>query len=63
MRAARQPERREQGSGIMRSIILIGLTFFVLVTTAWAIDLVRYRPQPLNGIDPLAPITIKIALQ
>ena len=46
----------------MRSIILIGLTFFVLATTGWAIDLVRYRPQPLNGIDPLAPITIKIAL-
>lgn len=53
---------QEQGSDIMRSIILIGLTFFVLVTTAWAIDVVRYRPQPLNGIDPLAPITVKIAL-
>ncbi len=46
----------------MRSIILIGLTFFVLATTALAVDLVRYRPQPLNGIDPLAPIVIKIAL-
>jgi hypothetical protein len=47
----------------MRSIILIGLTFFVLATTAWTIDLVRYRPQPLNGIDPLGPISIKVALQ
>jgi hypothetical protein len=46
----------------MRSIILIGLTFFVLCTAAFAIDVVRYHPQPLNGIDPLAPITIKIAL-
>jgi hypothetical protein len=46
----------------MRSIILIGLTFFVLATSALAVDLVRYRPQPLNGIDPLAPITLKIAL-
>ena len=46
----------------MRSIILIGLTFFVLVSTVLAIDAVRYHPQPLNGIDPLAPITIKIAL-
>lgn len=46
----------------MRSIILIGLTFFVLVSTALAIDMVRYHPHPLNGIDPLAPITIKIAL-
>lgn len=45
----------------MRSIILIGFTFFVLGATAFAIDLVRYHPQPLNGIDPLAPITIKIA--
>lgn len=47
----------------MRSIILIGLAFFVLATTTLAVDLVRYHPQPLNGIDPLAPITIKIALQ
>lgn len=46
----------------MRSIILIGFTFFVLGTGAFAIDLVRYHPQPLNGVDPLAPITVKIAL-
>ena len=46
----------------MRSIVLIGLTFFVLGTAAFAINLVRYHPQPLNGIDPLAPIIIKIAL-
>ena len=46
----------------MRSIILIGLTFFVLGTTTWAIDLVRYHPHPLNGVDPLAPITFQIAL-
>jgi hypothetical protein len=54
--------RHEQGSDIMRSIILIGLTCFVLATTAWAIDVVRYHPQPLNGIDPLAPISVKLAL-
>ena len=52
----------KQGSGIMRSIILIGLTFFVVASTAWAIDLVSYHPQPLNGIDPLGPLTVKIAL-
>jgi hypothetical protein len=64
MAAARLSARpgTQKGSGIMRSIILIGLTYFVLATTAWAFDLVRYRPQPLNGIDPLAPITVTIAL-
>lgn len=46
----------------MRSTILIGLTFFVLVTSAWAVDLVRYHPQLDNGIDPLAPIKITVAL-
>ncbi|MDO9412114.1 MAG: hypothetical protein Q7T81_06030 [Pseudolabrys sp.] len=46
----------------MRSTILISFTFFVLATTAFAVNLVRHHPQPLNGIDPLAPITVKIAL-
>jgi hypothetical protein len=46
----------------MKSIILIGLTSLVLVTTGLTIDLVRYHPQPLNGIDPLAPISVKFAL-
>ena len=46
----------------MRSTILIGLTFFVLVSSAWAVELVRYHPQSDNGIDPLAPINITIAL-
>jgi len=46
----------------MRSIILIGLPFFLLASAAWAIDLVRYRPHD-NGTDPLRPLTIKIALQ
>ncbi len=46
----------------MRSIILIGLTFFVLASAVWAIDLVSYHPQPLNGIDPLGPLSIKTAL-
>ena len=40
----------------MRSIILIGLTFFLLVSAALTIDLVRYHPQD-NGIDPLRPLT------
>ena len=46
----------------MRSIFLIGLTFFVVASAVWAIDLVSYHPQPLNGIDPLGPLTVKIAL-
>jgi hypothetical protein len=64
MAAARQPVRRQprKGSDIMKSTILISLTFLVLATTALAVDLVRHHPQPLNGIDPLAPITVKIAL-
>lgn len=46
----------------MRSIILIGLTFIVLASAVWAIDLVSYHPQSLNGIDPLGPLAIKTAL-
>ena len=46
----------------MKTIILISLTFCVLATTAWAVDVVRYQPQPCNGIDPLAPITFKVVL-
>ena len=46
----------------MRSTILIGLTFFVLVSSAWAVELVRYHPQPDNGIDPLTPINIAVDL-
>jgi hypothetical protein len=43
-------------------ITLIGLTFFLLASAAWAIDLVRYRPHDI-GVDPLRPLTVKIALQ
>jgi hypothetical protein len=50
------------GSGVMRSTILIGLVFFVMASTAWTVDLVSYHPKPLNGIDPLGPLTVKIAL-
>jgi hypothetical protein len=46
----------------MRGIILIGLTFFLLVSAAWTVDLVRYHPHDV-GIDPLQPLTVKIALQ
>jgi hypothetical protein len=46
----------------MRSTILIGLSFFMLASVAWTVDLVSYHPQPLNGIDPLGPLTVKIAL-
>ena len=46
----------------MRSTILIGLTSFLLVSAALSIDLVRYHERPLQGIDPLAPLTIKLAL-
>lgn len=46
----------------MRSIILIGLTFFLLASAAWTVDLVRYHPHD-NGADPLRPLTVKIALQ
>ena len=45
----------------MRSTILIGLTFFVLVSGAWAANLICYSPQANNGIDPLAPLTVTIA--
>jgi hypothetical protein len=51
----------KQGSGVMRSIILIGLAFFLLASAAWTVDLVRYRPHD-NGLDPLRPLTIRIAL-
>ena len=43
-------------------IILISLTFFLVVSATWAVDLVRYRPHDA-GVDPLQPLTVKIALQ
>ncbi len=46
----------------MRSIILIGLTFFMLVSAAWTTSLVCYQPAA-HDLDPLAPIVIKVALQ
>jgi hypothetical protein len=45
----------------MRSTILIGLTFFVLASSVWTVELVRYHPQIDAGIDPLAPISIKVS--
>lgn len=45
----------------MRSIILIGLTFFVLASGVWTVELVRYHPQIESGIDPLAPISFKVS--
>lgn len=45
----------------MRSTILIGLTFFVVASGAWAVDLVSYHPQIDTGLDPLAPISFKVS--
>ena len=45
----------------MRSSILIGLTFSVLTYSVWAISLVCYHPQAIDGIDPLAPIAVTVA--
>jgi hypothetical protein len=59
---ATRHQASKKRENVMRSTILIGLTFFVLVSSAWAVELVRYHPQSDNGIDPLAPINITIAL-
>lgn len=45
----------------MRSTILIGFTFFVLATGAWAANLVSIHPAVDNAIDPLAPLTMTVA--
>lgn len=45
----------------MRSSILIGLTFSALTCSVWAINLVCYHPQAIDGIDPLGPIAITVA--
>jgi hypothetical protein len=46
----------------MRSSILISLTFSTLIFSVWAVNLVCYHPQAVDGVDPLAPITITVAL-
>lgn len=47
----------------MRSSILISLTFSALIVSVWAVNLVCYHPQAaVDGIDPLGPITITVAL-
>ncbi|MFA6267302.1 MAG: hypothetical protein WC670_16480 [Pseudolabrys sp.] len=46
----------------MKHIVLIGLTFVVLVSGAWAANLICYAPQTHDGVDPLAPIAINVAL-
>lgn len=45
----------------MRSSILISLTFSALTFSVWAVSLVCYHPQTLDGIDPLAPISVRVA--
>ena len=50
------------GSFVMRGSVLIGLTFSVLIFGAWTANLVCYHPQTPDGIDPMAPIKITIAL-
>ena len=44
----------------MRSTFLISLTFLVLATGTLAANVICYHPQPLTGLDPLAPITVSI---
>ncbi len=46
----------------MRSSILISLTFSALTLSVWAVNLVCYHPQAIDGIDPLAPIAVTVAL-
>lgn len=45
----------------MRSTILIGLTFSMLVSGTWAANLLCYSPQFDDGINPLAPMTVTVA--
>lgn len=42
--------------------ILIGLTLVVLASAAFAANLVVHTPQFNDGIDPLKPMAVKIAL-
>ncbi len=46
----------------MRNSILISLTLSVLTVSVWAVNLVCYHPQASDGIDPLAPISVRVAL-
>lgn len=54
-------EPAQPRENVMRSTILIGLTFFVLAFGYWAADLLCYHPNLDDGINPLAPISIKVA--
>ena len=46
----------------MRSSILIGLTSSMLIFSVWAVNLVCYHPHAIEGLDPLAPISMTVAL-
>jgi hypothetical protein len=50
------------GSYVMRSSILIGLTSSMLIFSVWAVNLVCYHPHAIEGLDPLAPISMTVAL-
>lgn len=46
----------------MKNAILISLTLVVLVSGAFAANLVCYSPQGDDDVDPMAPLTISVAL-
>jgi hypothetical protein len=45
----------------MGSTTTIGLTFFFILIGAWSVNLVCYHPQPVDSVNPLAPINMIVA--
>lgn len=46
----------------MKNAILISLTLLVLVSGTFAANLICYSPQIDDGVNPLAPLTVSVAL-
>jgi len=44
----------------MTRTILISVTAFFLIASAWTINLVTYHPAADQGLDPLTPVTLSV---
>lgn len=46
----------------MKHAILISLTLLILVSGTFAANLICYSPQGDDGVNPLAPLQVSVAL-
>lgn len=46
----------------MKNAIFISLTLLVLVSGAFAANLICYSPQLDDGVNPLAPLKVSVVL-